>query len=179
MPLRVLWAIVPSLHNWYFFKNPYSCFTPSPLLSLSNCSLTISGYPLNPPLFQCDRGCSHGRIFTKKQSRSAQITAAFKDGQTFWINSATDNGTDGKSIIDSVEILCINPSISDSVTGFVDSLTAKIAGIIKADFVAPVRYIVQWKQMVLLRGGISEETKWITASVSHFHRNTVIYKFWL
>uniref|UniRef100_A0AC34F295 Fibronectin type-III domain-containing protein n=1 Tax=Panagrolaimus sp. ES5 TaxID=591445 RepID=A0AC34F295_9BILA len=119
----------------------------------------------NDEFIWCDRGCTHGRIFTKKQSRSAQVTAAFKDGQTFWINSATDNGTDGKSIIEAVEVLCINPAISDSVTGFVDSLTAKIAGIVKTDFVAPVRYIAQWKQMILLRGGISEETKWITASI--------------
>uniref|UniRef100_A0A7E4V7G0 Fibronectin type-III domain-containing protein n=1 Tax=Panagrellus redivivus TaxID=6233 RepID=A0A7E4V7G0_PANRE len=114
----------------------------------------------------CDRGCSHGRIFTKKQSRGASTTStAFKDGQTFWLNSATDNGTQGASPIEAIDVICVNPSMTDVDSGFVDSLSAKLVARTKPDFVAPIKYIVQWKQMTLIRGGVTDETKWITAAI--------------
>ena len=119
--------------------------------------------------FQCERGCAHGRMLTKKHTRSPMETA-YKDGQAFWLQSETDNGSSGQGPIESVDVLCLRPS-GESTEGFLDSLTARLGAKLKIDFLAPVRFIVQWKQMAVLEGGQRLDTKWITGSVGFLSRN--------
>lgn len=51
-------------------------------------------------------------------------------------------------------------------TGFLDAFQALVTAELKSDFVGPVRYIVQWKQITTIRSS-SAETKWITAAVGY------------
>lgn len=129
-------------------------------LSVSVCWLSSDQYG-----FQCDRGCAHGRLLTKKHTRSPMETA-YKDGQAFWLQSETDNGSNGQGPIEAVDILCLQPS-GETTNGFLDSLTTRLGTKLKSDFLAPARFIVQWKQMSVLEGGQRLDTKWITGSVRY------------
>lgn len=53
-------------------------------------------------------------------------------------------------------------------TGFLDSYQALISAELKPDFVAPVKYIAQWKQLSTSKNNPGSETKWITSSVRFF-----------
>jgi hypothetical protein len=72
-------------------------------------------------------------------------------------------------------ILCLKSASSDKANGFMDTYNALLhAQPHKMEFVAPVRYLIQWKQRIPLGSMTSkehqqlrfDETKWITASVS-------------
>ncbi|KAE9546272.1 hypothetical protein FO519_010516, partial [Halicephalobus sp. NKZ332] len=114
----------------------------------------------NNDYFACDRGCSHGRLFTKKHARSPTETP-YKDGQMFWIQAESDGGSGGQGPIEAVRVLCVRPS-GDR---FGESLTARVGAQLRTEFLAPVRFVVQWKQTAFPEDGQRLDTKWITGSV--------------
>lgn len=74
-------------------------------------------------------------------------------------------GRSGASPVSAVRMGCMNVAPGEEA-GFEDS----IEGIVFVDMVehnaTPIRYIIQWKQRVYVRGAF-EESGWITASVSY------------
>uniref|UniRef100_A0A914D8R9 Fibronectin type-III domain-containing protein n=1 Tax=Acrobeloides nanus TaxID=290746 RepID=A0A914D8R9_9BILA len=52
-------------------------------------------------------------------------------------------------------------------TGFLDSFQALLTAELKPDFMAPVRYIIQWKQISPAKSLTGSETKWITSSIEN------------
>lgn len=73
-------------------------------------------------------------------------------------------GISASSPIESVRVLCMNAAQSDR-TGYLDNYEASVAIATKPDFIAPVRYLVQWKQRTAGQKH-ADETGWITGSVS-------------
>ncbi|KAI6190800.1 Fibronectin type-III domain-containing protein [Aphelenchoides bicaudatus] len=125
----------------------------------------------------CQLGCQNARS-SMPNTRSV-VEDAFRDGQQFWLSgaqnipnkkstlSSTQNAD--RSPIASLKILCLRQSSSAQANGFLDSYTALLsAQPHKVDFLAPARYLIQWKQRIPLgknKDQRFDETKWITASI--------------
>ena len=135
---------------------------------------------------------------------NAESGDAFRDGQAFWTTTGgIGGGGDGarksttaataaaaavaaaaaasadRSPIAALRVLCIRSAASNAATATLindDTSEALVfAQPFKAEWLAPVRYLVQWRQRIALgheSGGGSgsqyDEIKWITASVGFF-----------
>ncbi|VDK50782.1 unnamed protein product [Anisakis simplex] len=75
------------------------------------------------------------------------------------------SGRSGVSPISGVRMGCMNVASSDG-TEFEDSIEGLVFIDLTKHVDIPVRYIVQWKQRVYVRG-VFEESGWITASIEH------------
>uniref|UniRef100_A0A914R2Q3 Chromo domain-containing protein n=1 Tax=Parascaris equorum TaxID=6256 RepID=A0A914R2Q3_PAREQ len=93
----------------------------------------------------CELGCHRRRTYSKKVARS--VKKPLEDGARFWSESSPHAGEEA--------------GLEDNIEGivFVDMIEHNAI---------PIRYIIQWKQRVYVRGAF-EESGWITASVSYCH----------
>ncbi|KAI6181844.1 hypothetical protein M3Y98_00872800 [Aphelenchoides besseyi] len=135
---------------------------------------------------QCQTGCANARVSTKR-AHSRSVSDAFKDGQLFWqkaaeppppvgqrrgpTTSATSTVLTERSPISTLKLLCLKPASTSSTpgdsVGYLDGYEALATAIPhKIEFLAPVRYLIQWKQRVPLgKDSQFDETKWITAAI--------------
>ncbi|KAI6206288.1 hypothetical protein M3Y94_00891700 [Aphelenchoides besseyi] len=135
---------------------------------------------------QCQTGCANARLSTKR-ANSRSVSDAFKDGQLFWQKaaeppppvgqrrgptvSATSTVVTERSPISTLKLLCLKPASTSSTpgdsVGYLDGYEALATAIPhKIEFLAPVRYLIQWKQRVPLgKESQFDETKWITAAI--------------
>ncbi|KAI6216902.1 hypothetical protein M3Y99_01794000 [Aphelenchoides fujianensis] len=136
----------------------------------------------------CQAGCANARHSTKR-AHSRSVADAFKDGQQFWLKAAdlpppqgqrragagatisASNSPSERSPIAALKLLCLRaaspPAGSEGAVGFLDGFEALATAIPhKVEFIAPVRYLIQWKQRVPReKDGQFDETKWITAAI--------------
>ncbi|KAI6233974.1 Fibronectin type-III domain-containing protein [Aphelenchoides fujianensis] len=133
----------------------------------------------------CQAGCANARHSTKR-AHSRSVADAFKDGQQFWLKAAdlpppqgqrragagattsASNSPSERSPIAALKLLCLRAaSPPEGAVGYLDGFEALATALPhKVEFIAPVRYLVQWKQRVPLgKDGQFDETKWISAAI--------------
>uniref|UniRef100_A0A914ZL04 Fibronectin type-III domain-containing protein n=1 Tax=Parascaris univalens TaxID=6257 RepID=A0A914ZL04_PARUN len=109
----------------------------------------------------CELGCHRRRTYSKKVARS--VKKPLEDGARFWSESSPHAGRSGASPISAVRMGCMNVAPGEEA-----GLEDNIEGIVFVDMIEhnaiPIRYIIQWKQRVYVRGAF-EESGWITASI--------------